>query len=187
LVVNITQSEWRSFWDQVDKSGGVDACWLWRGRAQGDFGYGGMTVGEKIEYAHRVSWAIANGPIPKGLLVLHRCDVPRCVKPSHLFLGTHAENMKDKVLKGRQHRGESTPGVVLRDAQVSEILLRYATGKESALGLAIEFGVKESTMRSIIGGRTWLHVPGPRLGREEILAIGKRNRADGVRRSKKRA
>jgi predicted transcriptional regulator len=87
--------------------------------------------------------------------------------------------MLDKVAKGRQHRGEATGGVVLSDAKVAEILTAYATREFSVIDLAREYGVTEATLRAIVNGKTWTHVPGPRLSREEIVAIGKKRRADG--------
>jgi hypothetical protein len=69
--------------------------------------YGGFKVAGVMHYAHRWAWVRANGPIPEGQKVLHTCDVPACVNPAHLFLGTQAANMADKVAKGRQAKGET--------------------------------------------------------------------------------
>lgn len=91
------------FWDKVDKSAD---CWLWTSAKNMD-GYGEMLVGRgsngryKWERAHRMSYRLAIGPIPKGLWVLHRCDNPPCVRPDHLFLGTAADNAHDRDAKGR--------------------------------------------------------------------------------------
>ncbi len=91
-----------SFWDNVAKT---DTCWLWRGPFN-DYGYGTVCarVGDKRNHrAHRVAWELACGPIPSGLWVLHTCDNPPCVNPSHLFLGDRAANMQDCAKKGRLH------------------------------------------------------------------------------------
>jgi len=71
-------------------------CWLWINWIDKD-GYGGCKHGQ----AHRASWVIYHGPIPNDLFVLHKCDVPACINPKHLFLGTQLDNMRDGFVKGR--------------------------------------------------------------------------------------
>jgi hypothetical protein len=88
------------FWAKVQKGPG---CWLWTAYRNRD-GYGQFRVGGRMSKAHRVSWMLHFGPIPGGLDVLHRCDNPDCVNPSHLWLGTDADHTADKVAKGRQSR-----------------------------------------------------------------------------------
>jgi hypothetical protein len=81
----------------VDRSG---ECWVWTSK-HNDLGYGMLMVNYQRWYAHRLAWTLANGPIPDGLCVLHRCDNPPCVRPAHLFLGTRTDNAKDRDQKGR--------------------------------------------------------------------------------------
>jgi hypothetical protein len=81
----------------------ITHCWLWHGAKQSN-GYGIIGNEHKVLTAHRVSWFLHREPtIPDGLHVLHKCDVRNCVNPDHLYLGTHQENMADKVKKGRTH------------------------------------------------------------------------------------
>lgn len=78
---------------------GIGPCLEWQGARLR--GYGRVRRAGRMQYAHRVAWEEVNGPIPDGLLVLHRCDNPPCVRPEHLFLGTDADNARDKAEKGR--------------------------------------------------------------------------------------
>jgi hypothetical protein len=89
------------FWSKV-KISTADACWLWQAatiRGYGQIGSGGHP--KRPLYAHRVAWELTHGAIPDDLNVLHRCDVPLCVNPAHLFLGTQHDNLADMVAKGR--------------------------------------------------------------------------------------
>ncbi len=88
------------FWIKVVRSGD-DECWGWSGTT--NKGYGRINVGGNMVLAHRVAWELTSGLIPPGMCVLHSCDNPPCVNPNHLFLGTHADNMRDMRAKGR-HR-----------------------------------------------------------------------------------
>jgi hypothetical protein len=71
-------------------------------------GYGSIYADGRLQKAHRVVWQVEHGPIPDGLHVLHQCDNPPCCNPAHLFLGTHADNMADKIAKGRDHNQRKT-------------------------------------------------------------------------------
>lgn len=135
-------------------------CWLWLGLTN-EKGYGlvYVRVGEKIRNrkAHRIRWEVHHGPIPEGLCVLHRCDVPGCVNPAHLFLGTLAENIADMVAKGRNRTGarKTLNGAKLGEAEVRLIRSSTANGHD----LAAELGVHWHSIWRIRTRRTWQHVP----------------------------
>lgn len=101
----------RRFWSRVAKGDG-DGCWEWSG-ALTTSGYPQFHNGERQENGHRFSFRIHHelDVIPKGLCVCHHCDNPKCVRPDHLFLGTHADNMRDSVKKGRRARTGYVPGI----------------------------------------------------------------------------
>lgn len=85
----------------------VGECLIWTGSVK-PVGYGQIRHGAKTLYTHRVSWELHFGPVPEGMCVLHHCDVRRCVRPEHLFLGTKADNTADMMAKGR-HRFRGLP------------------------------------------------------------------------------
>ena len=90
-------------WKYVNKT---DSCWLWTMAVSQD-GYGKWVINRKTVISHRFVWELVNGPIPVGLFVCHTCDVRNCVRPDHLFLGTHKDNMRDMREKGRAAKGDA--------------------------------------------------------------------------------
>jgi hypothetical protein len=143
------------FWRHVNKT---DSCWEWVGRKH-KFGYGVIVVDGKSKRASRVVWELTNGTIPEGLEVCHKCDNPPCVNPSHLFLGTHADNMKDMVKKGRVNAlcGENNINAKLTWSQVSEIrevLKSYHHGLYREL--ARKYGVDQKIIHCIRDNKIWI-------------------------------
>lgn len=158
------------FFEQVDLSNG---CWLWTG-ARGDHGYG--TIGDGppwvTKLAHRVSYELHKGPIPKGLYVLHTCDVRECVNPDHLYAGTPLDNVRDCFARGRakigdQHptkthpesvtRGERNAMAKLSERDVLEIR-SVEWGPGVAANLAERFRVSRRSIRDARRGATWAHL-----------------------------
>jgi hypothetical protein len=140
------------FWSKVAFT---DGCWEWQASIRKRDGYGRFQTGATTqETAHRFSYALANGPIPQGMFVCHRCDNPRCVRPDHLFLGTPDDNMQDKTRKGRQAKG-SEISKRLRPEDVLLIRTMYASGNYSQQELADSFGVYQTTISHIIRRSNW--------------------------------
>ena len=137
------------FWEKVDKRG-PDECWPWTGAKQ-RAGYGHFTTAQKKTItASRFAWMLANGPIPDGMHVLHRCDNRGCCNDAHLFIGDHLQNMRDMRLKGRLHR------IALSDDQVRKA--RSLFGKIQGTEIAALLGVSPSVISGLKRGRTYNHV-----------------------------
>lgn len=101
----ITEETRAAFLRFVDTSGGDTSCWTWQG-GKHRRGYGHAHAMGRQWQAHRLAWTLFRGPIPAGSCVCHACDNPPCVNPSHLFLGSHGDNMQDAVVKGRMASGD---------------------------------------------------------------------------------
>jgi hypothetical protein len=161
------------FWERVRRVTGArklafPGCWEWQG-SRFENGYGRIHVRGKRIGTHRYAWECQRGAIPAGMLVLHRCDNPRCVNPDHLFLGTHADNMQDMVRKGRNAGGGGLAGEAnscarLTDDQVREIRQHYVNAKRRyGLGtqLARRYGVSPALISSVVRGRMRGEAGGP--------------------------
>lgn len=138
------------FVSHVVVSGG---CWIWTA-ARDSSGYGVVRVAGRQERAHRLSWMVFRGPIPSGACVCHTCDNPQCVNPDHLWVGTHQDNMDDKVRKGRVPRGGQH--YMAARLRASTGLNDYATRIKAmrASGLRVSeiarrLGIKRTTVSSI--------------------------------------
>lgn len=125
-------------------------------------GYGQLYVayrkkGKHTERAHRIAWSIAHGEVPECLCVLHTCDNPSCVNPEHLYLGTNADNMKDKADRERIV-GERNPNAKLTERQVLDVLKMFHEDKCTIGAIAREYAVGHSTIGNIVKGRRWKHI-----------------------------
>ncbi len=130
-------------------------CWLWVG-VWDSSGYGHMKISRKTLSVHRLSWEFHNGPAPRGLCVLHKCDTPCCVNPTHLFLGTNKDNTQDCIKKNRRasYAGENNGRAKLSNAQVETIRLLLSFG-HSYKSIAERFGISESNVYHIKAGERW--------------------------------
>jgi hypothetical protein len=135
-------------------------CWLWNGNQASGYGrvYAGPDRDTRHLLAHRAAYQEFIGDVPNGMDVLHICDVPLCVNPAHLFLGTHRENMADMIAKGRQRlnpaKGADHPEAKLTENEVRNI--RRSTATQAAI--AAEYGVARTTVSAIRRGITWKHL-----------------------------
>jgi hypothetical protein len=137
----------------------TDGCWFWTGALnRGGYGTFGLKSSRpvKVHTAHRVAWILANGAIPKGQCVLHRCDRRNCVNPGHLFLGTKGDNNRDRDAKGRTAIGEKNGRSILTQVLVAKLRSIYSKGN-SYRSIAVRFGIAEGTVYDAIKGRSWSH------------------------------
>jgi hypothetical protein len=159
-------------WKCVNKDGptpphrtDLGPCWEWTGRL-GSNGYGLISVRlGKRKYVSgivtRVVWELVHGSISTSLDVCHHCDNRACVNPSHLFLGTRLENVRDMQAKGRGHLGERDGMAKLTEAAVRAIRVRYAAGGITQRQLAAEYGVRDPAISRIVTGKRWTHLTNP--------------------------
>ena len=158
------------FWSNVDKSG---EHWLWTaGRFSDGYGQFHVVREEGKRYgirAHRFAWELNHGPIPPGVQVLHRCDIPLCVRDEDLWLGSVADNMRDKMEKGRHAHGDThgwrlhPDRVLVGEAHYAarltaddvRAILKHVTEGVSQVELAKRFRVRTTTINAIVCGRNW--------------------------------
>ena len=184
--VKFTERNLRNFWRRVDKNGplpdqsiphyrGLSQCWTWLGSLHPQKGYGQLGWNGRLIYVHRFSWILANGAIPDGMRILHRCDIRSCVNPDHLFVGTDEDNARDRESKSRgkqpcgdmngkrRHpdkcaRGERNGNAILTLEQIVQMRFRYRLGGISHQALADEYGIDKSQAGRIIRRQFWKHV-----------------------------
>lgn len=136
-------------------------CWEFTGclhyKGYGEIGHNGRS-----RRAHRVSYEIFKGQIPKGLCVMHSCDNRKCVNPEHLSLGTIAQNQADMKRKGRSRnsggRGEESCHHKLTEEEVLEIRRRFSSGETDKTVLAKDFNITRTSVYYIVTRKQWSHI-----------------------------
>lgn len=150
------------FWRFITR-GAPNDCWEWQGN-RNKKGYGIIAEQTGRTLAHRLSWIIHYDPIPGDLRVLHTCDNPPCCNPSHLFLGTQADNVRDMDNKGRRGNGGGTKALgelshqaKLKSTDIPVIRRLHKEGATYA-EIARRYAVSAQSINAIIAGKTWKHI-----------------------------
>lgn len=134
-------------------------CWIYDAGELNNAGYARFSFkSNKYMSAHRASYQIYKGDIPKGLYVCHTCDIKCCVNPAHLFLGTHKQNMKDMTNKKRQAKGTKIAVSKYNEEFVNKIRNLYATGKYTQVELSKIFNTHQTTISGMVLRKTWKHI-----------------------------
>lgn len=152
------------FWKRV-KVGPSNRCWPWiAGKRENVPGkdYGIVWISGKKTGAHQFAYRLANGEIPAGMIIRHSCDNPPCCNPSHLLIGTHADNKADCISRNRQRheRGEDRYNSILKESDIIEIRKRYNPRhpRDGGRALANEFSVGKTMISAIVNKHRWKHV-----------------------------
>jgi len=147
----MTQKQVERFTSKINKGG---SCHEWTA-CKTHNGYGRITINGITLRAHRVSYGLYVGEIPKGKLVCHSCDNPSCVNPEHLFLGTQADNQRDMTSKGRGRHGARNGRAVLRPIDIGEIRRLGTERGVSQHDIALLYGVSPSSVSRIMRNVSW--------------------------------
>jgi hypothetical protein len=146
------------FWAKVDKSGD---CWIWtayRENGSGMFGLKSADGVHKPQTAHRTSWILHHGPIPKGMEIIRTCRNLACVRPEHLAIGDRKRTGMNRVNLAKTNRGERSGASKLTEENVRDIRHRYAAGGITLAMLGAEYGVSAPSIHDIVRMVTWIHV-----------------------------
>lgn len=161
------------FWRHVDRSGGPEACWPWTGYRLARMKYGRLSEDDGGVLAHRAAFELSGGVIPPGMIVMHQCDNPPCCNPTHLRVGTIADNNRDRDQKGRaakgprngnytkplaQPRGEMARAATISETTARAVLAAHRAKNGSHTEIAARFGVSVRMVRAIAYGETWKHL-----------------------------
>lgn len=145
------------FWSKVDRRDPND-CWPWTGFRESR-GYGQCYISaSSTRKAHRIAFEISNGPIPPGLLVRHRCDNPPCCNPAHLETGTDADNVRDRVERGRNGCAKGTRNGRAKLTEEQVAFIRDQRGKMLQRELGEMFGIAQAMVSHVQLGKTWRHL-----------------------------
>lgn len=141
------------FWEKVNKDGPtlrpeLGPCWIWSASLRKD-GYGQVHFRGQARAAHKVAWILERFELGRGECVCHACDNPACVRPDHLFVGTHEDNVRDKVAKGRHPTGSNCWQAKLSDEDVGAIRAAVLGGQSQKL-VAAQFGINQGYVSKLV-------------------------------------
>jgi len=145
-----------NIWNRIDVRN-EDDCWNWM-RCKDKKGYGIIGLNNKSCRVNRFIYKEIYGSIPEGLLVCHKCNNPSCCNPNHLYVGTHADNMKQMVDDGRSGKGENNGYVKLTGRDILKIRYLFSTGEYSQRELGEMFGVVQVNISRIVNNKIWKHI-----------------------------
>lgn len=140
----------KRFWPKVHKTGG---CWEWIA-ALYPTGYGMFSYKQRPMSAHRASYLMFVGNVPDGLYVLHRCDNRKCIRPSHLFLGTPKDNMDDMTAKGRRYSGSKHHAAKI-NMEIATVIRKRVRGGEKQITVATDLGLAPQLVSQVVRLETW--------------------------------
>lgn len=147
------------FWVKVDRSGGPESCWIWTAGKFAD-GYGAFFFDGRTRRAQAVALELSSVPVPRGLFACHRCDVPLCCNPAHLFVGSPADNSADMVTKRRQATGEMNGNSRMTRGRAESLIADMAGGLPSRAA-ARKYGISKTQALNIARGDQWKHLRTP--------------------------
>lgn len=163
MIEQLTEKDRARFWSHVAVVGD-DECWPWLGEVNKD-GYGlvKFTINKKRRtfQSHRIARFFATGErLESSVIARHKCDYPRCCNPSHILTGTHADNVRDRVERGRSARitGDANRASKITEAQAQDLIARYRAGGVRQRDLAAEYGISQAAVSMIVNGERRSHL-----------------------------
>jgi len=143
------------FWQRVAKT---ESCWLWKGTVNKYNGRGMFKLNDKYYQVHRLSYELKFGAIPDGILICHKCDIPLCVNPDHLFPGTQQDNINDCVSKKRNAFGYKNWNTKLTEEKVRIIRKTDFSAHGSQAMMARLMGISQTALQYVLNRKNWSHI-----------------------------
>lgn len=155
-VAGSAELDMQRFWSKTRS--GTDGCIEWTA-AKKSYGYGVFNRdGKHTILAHRMAWILEYGNLPDDSVIMHRCDNPGCVNVKHLMIGSHADNVADKIAKGRGNDGMRHGHAKLTDDVIRQIRSLYQAREANQYQLAKRFGISQSVISEVINRKSWDHI-----------------------------